>query len=136
MIFDAHIKNRKWPIPATSFTDRSSQVTFECPSDRVLKCLSAKVPWVFESLNAHGMPECSWSALWVPSFPLSALRVKKVWIITRNGLVDNFNFFSECILLHNICFFFLGNKMYKFYQILLARCNHSKGFQKLSLNIL
>ena len=26
--------------------------------------------------------------------------------------------------------------MYKFYYILFARCNHSKGFQKISLNIL
>ena len=27
------------------------------------------------------------------------------------------------------------NKMFKFYHILLAKCNHLKGFQKLSLNI-
>ena len=30
---------------------------------------------------------------------------------------------------------FLGHKMYKFYHVLPARCNDSKEFQKLSLNI-
>ena len=55
---------------------------FECPSTlRVPKCL--------EYPSAQALFECL-SAIWVPNFPLSALRVKKVGNITRNGLVNSF----------------------------------------------
>ena len=118
----------------------SAQV-LKCPSSaqvfRVSKgpsgALVPKCPWV--------SMECPWSALSVPNFHLRGLRAKNVWKITRNGLVNSFieflkiyqNTYSYMTL---IIFSFLGNKMYKFYHILLARFNHSNGFQKLSLNIL
>ena len=116
----------------------SAQVPFECPtapvpecpSSKCLECPSAKVP--FERFF-----ECPVSA----QYPLECSLSKKVWNITRNGLVNNFIEFLKtfqniyfCITL--IVFSFLGNKIYNFYYILLARCNHSRGFQKLSLNIL
>ena len=80
------------------------------------------------------------SGLGVPNFPLSDLQVEKVWNITRNGVVNSFVEFLK--IFQNIYFyvthiflFLLGN-VYKFSNILQARCNHSKGFQKLYLNIL
>ena len=126
----------------------------ECPSStRVPKCLSVQVPsalsvWVPKCSSSAQMPkclecksvqlpfECPWIALWVPNFPLSVLQAKKVWnaawvyIIKFLKTFQNIYFYITPIL-----FSFLGNKMYKFYQILLARCNHWKEFQKLSLNI-
>ena len=77
----------------------------------------------------------------MPNFPLSALRVKKVWNIIRNGLANSFleffkTFQNIYFYITLIVFYFLENKMHKLYHILLARCNHSKVFQKISLNIL
>ena len=127
---------------------------FECPSAQVPECqspLSAQVPWVPEGLSAlwvlegfeyrsaqvPWVPKCPWSALWVPNFPLRAVRVKKVWNITRNGLASSFTEFLKTF--QNIyfyitltAFFNLGNKMFNFYHILLA----FKGVSKLSLNTL
>ena len=124
----------------------------ECPSAQVPECPSAQVPWVFECLSAlpvpdclewlqcptaqmPWVPECPWSALWVPNFPLSGLQLKGVWNITRNGLAHSFieflkTFQNTYFYITLIVFSFLGTKMYKFYQILLASCNHSKRFQK------
>ena len=67
------------------------------------------------------------------NFPLSVFQVKKVWNITRNGLLNIFveflkTFQNPYFYITLIVFSFLGNKMYTFYHILLARCNHSKGF--------
>ena len=54
-----------------------------------------------------------------------------------NIFIEFFTNFSEYILLGNTYFFsFHGNKMHKFYHILLARCEHLKGLQKLFLNFL
>ena len=96
--------------------------------NKVSECLSTQVPL-----------ECL-STLQVPNFPLSALRVKKVCKITRNELVNSFieffKNFSKYFYITLIVFSYLRNKMYKFYHILLARCNHSKGFQKPFLSIL
>ena len=80
------------------------------------------------------VPKCSSSAQ-VPNFPLSALRVKKVWHISRKYFNREFVNLSEYILfsITLIVFSFLGNKMKNF----LARyeSDHPKGFQKLSLII-
>ena len=69
------------------------------------------------------------------SFHLSALRVKQVLNFTKNGLANGFIEFLKT--LQNTYFYitlivssFLGNKMYKFYHILVAKCNYSNGFQK------
>ena len=75
------------------------------------------------------------------NFSFRALRVKKLCNIARNGLLNSFieflKTFSEYILyISLLVFFFLGNKICKFYYILLARCNYSKWFQKRSLTIL
>ena len=124
----------------------------ECLSTQVPEYPSAQVPWVFECLSTlrvpecleylqcptaqePWVPECPWSALWVPNFPLSGLQVKGVCNITRNGLAHSFieflkTFQNTYFYITLIVFSFLGTKMYKFYQILLARCNHSKRFQK------
>ena len=54
-----------------------------------------------------------------------------------NIFIEFFTNFSEYILLGNTYFFsFHGNKMHKFYHILLTRCEHLKGLQKLFLNFL
>ena len=110
---------------------QSTPWALECPSDlRVAECPSAQIPFKYP-----------WNAHWRPSFSLSALRAKKVWNITRNGLGNSFieflktfqnTYFYEAL----IVFSFLRNKMDKLYHILLAGCNHLKVFQKLSLNIL
>ena len=82
---------------------------------RVPKCLSFQMPWVLKYL---------WNALWVPNSPLSTLQVQKVWKVTRNRFTDNFILFSNTFQntyfhVTLIVFFFLRNKIYKFYQILL-----------------
>ena len=113
----------------------------KCPlsaqAPQVLECQSIQVSWVPECRNILRVPEClsallsdlrvPWGTFWVPNFPLSTLWIKKACNITRNGLANSFfkNFLEH-----------MGNKMCKLYHVLLARCNHSKGFQKLSLNIL
>ena len=96
---------------------------------QMLKCPSASSAWVPECPNAHrNLFECHWSDLrvplecplsarWVSNFPLSA-----IWLL----------FFYKRLFV----FSFLGNKMCKFYHVLLPRCNDSKRFQKRSLNIL
>ena len=134
---------------------------------RVLECWSAWVPKSFEFpspkapfecpiASSAQVPEssvCPWStlgvlfqcsgALWVPlESPLSALQVKKVcniiWNCFLNSFIEFFETFSEYIFyIILIVFCFLGNKMCKFYHVLLTRYryNHSKRFQTLSLNI-
>ena len=76
----------------------------------------------------------------MPNVSLSALQVKNIGNITRNELVNSLEFlkFFQNIYIYItlIVFSFLGNKMYKFYHILLVSCNHSKEFQNLLLNIL
>ena len=85
------------------------QVSFECPSVQLLfECSSARVPWV---------PKRTWSALGVLKCPLSALRVKKVCNITRNGLLNSFisiNVPEYMFYITVIVLCFLGNKMPKF----------------------
>ena len=113
-----------------------------------LRNLLSKVPWVSrvpECLSDFWVPECPSvqvpcmckcpSALWMSNFHLSTLRVKQVLNITKNGLANGFIEFLKT--LQNTYFYitlivssFLGNKMYKFYHILVAKCNHSNGFQK------
>ena len=124
----------------------SAQVTFEWPSAQVPECQSAQISYVSECPSAFRMPEClkCLSALWVSlECLLSALWVKKAYNITGTGLLNSFieflKTFSEYIFyIIPIFFCFLGNKMHKLYHFLLARYryNHSKGFQKLTLNIL
>ena len=43
--------------------------------------------------------KCSCSGLGVPNFPLSALRVKKVWDITRNGYVNSLIEFLKTLVI-------------------------------------
>ena len=120
----------------------------ECSSTlRVPKFLRAQMPKYRECPSALSLlrtPKCAsvfqvlWSAFWVSNFPLSVFQVKKVWNITRNGLLNIFveflkTFQNPYFYITLIVFSFLGNKMYTFYHILLARCNHSKGFEKLFL---
>ena len=117
----------------------------KCPSTLsawVPKCPSAwstQMPWVPECPSSLRVPEYP-SALWMPNFPLSAIRVKNVWNITRNRLANNFieflkTFQNTTFYITLIVFNFLGNMMYKFYHILLSRYNNTKGFQKFSVNI-
>ena len=135
---------------------RLSAWVSECPRDlRVAQCSSAWVPkcpsilcaWVPKCLSSARVPqvlECPSSALRVSlECPLSTLWVKKAYNITGTGLLNSFieflKTFSEYIFyIIPIFFCFLGNKMHKLYHFLLARYryNHSKGFQKLTLNIL
>ena len=109
---------------------------------RVPICLSAQMSWVLwvprvpESPSVSWVLKCPWSAIWVSSFPLSVLRVKKVCNITGNRLVNCFteffkNFSEYIFYIAFVVLFFLGNKICKFYQALLVRCNHWKGFQNL-----
>ena len=68
----------------------------------------------------------------VPNFPSS----RKSLVIRRNGLANSFREFLKTFqnkysYITFVVFSFLGNKMYKIYHILLAGCNHLKGFQKL-----
>ena len=125
----------------------------ECPSvarvSRCLKCSSAQVSWVSKCSSSAQMPKYLTSTLGVTltcplstQFPFEYSSIKKkVSNITRKGLVNSFieilkTFFSEYIFyIALIVSFFLGNKMCKFYHVLIARRNHSQGFQKLSLNI-
>ena len=59
---------------------QSTPWALECPSDlRMAECPSAQIPFKYP-----------WNAHWRPSFSLSALRAKKVWNITRNGLGNSF----------------------------------------------
>ena len=67
----------------------------------------------------------------MPNVSLSALQVKNIGNITRNELVNSLEFlkFFQNIYIYItlIVFSFLGNKMYKFYHILLIIC---KGVSK------
>ena len=109
----------------------SVHVPFECPS--------AQIPWVPKcpkSPSNAQVRKCLSSALECPlsvQFPFECFQAKKVWNITKNGLFHIFveflkTFQNPYFYITLIVFSFLGNKMYKFYHILLARCNHSKGF--------
>ena len=124
--------------------DLSVQVSFKCQSTS-----SARVPECFECPNAVWVSlECPWDVLQVLKWPLSAplvsfvypsvlwmfFRVKKVSNITGNALLNRFvvifKKFSEYIFyITLIVFYFLRDKMRKFYHILIATCNHSKGFK-------
>ena len=121
----------------------------ECPTAQISECLSSfrvpkcpsapRVPESFKCLerpSALGVPsECS-SALWMPlECSLSALWVNKVCNITGNGVINSFikflkNFSDYIFYITLIVFSFLGKKICEFNHILLARYNHSKGFQK------
>ena len=88
----------------------------ECLSAQVLsECLRTQVPEWPSALSTQ-VP----SALRVPNFSLSTLRVNKVWNITRNGLANRFIEFLKIFqntyfYITVIVFYFLGNKTYKFY---------------------
>ena len=74
----------------------------------------------------------------MPNFSLSAFQVTKVCNITINGYVNNFieilkAFHNTYFTKHLLSSPSLEKKMCKFYHVLLARCNHLKGFQKISL---
>ena len=72
---------------------QSVWVPFNCPSAHVPKCPSgAWVPQVLEceSDQVPCVSKCHWSSLGEPNFPLSALWVKKVCKIIRNGLLNSF----------------------------------------------
>ena len=56
---------------------------------RVPECLKCSSAWVSSVLK------CPWSALLVSNLPLHALRVKMVWNITGNGLVNSFTEFFK-----------------------------------------
>ena len=85
----------------------SAQVSFECLSAIVFKYLECR--------NTKFSFECS-SALsaQVPKGPSSAQILRFPWSVFEKS----FKIFSDYILLHTV-FFFLENKMYKFYYILL-----------------
>lgn len=72
----------------------SAQVS-NCPfcasKPRVLKCpLSPQVHFESSWSDLRVPFKCPWNALWVPNFPLKALRLKGVCNITRNGLANSF----------------------------------------------
>ena len=112
---------------------KSAHVSLECPSNS-----STRVPWVsVESpMSTQVSFECS------SSKKETLLEIDSIDCnITGNRLLNSFieflkNFSEYVFYITVIVFCFLGNKMCKFYHVLLARYNHSKGFQKLSLNIL
>ena len=117
----------------------------KCPSGGVPKCLECRVHKYPSSVGVAQFPKCRrtymgncfecsstqvpFECLWMSNFPLSALWAKKVCNITKNGVVNSFieffKTFSEYIFyITLIVFSVLGNKMCKFYQVLLARCSH------------
>ena len=111
----------------------------ECPSARVLfECLIA---WVPKCPSALRVPECILcpSAVGVSlECPWRALSVKKVCTITENVVINSFleflkNFSEYVFYITLIVFYFLGNKMCEFYQLLPVQYNHSKGVSKTSL---
>ena len=126
----------------------------KCPSSvRVTKCpstLSARVPkCLFEYPSTQvpyycpcaQVPKCPSRVLWVSAqSPLQCYSSKKIWNIAKNELVNSFigflkTFQNAYYYITLIVFSFLGDKLYKFYHILLVGFNHSKWFQKLSLNV-
>ena len=137
----------------------SSSLVPECPSAlRVPKYPSAWVSKCTSALSACVLLVCPWNAfgvpiffsLWVPQCP-SALRMplecfwssqfpfecstsKKKPATLQQNLAKNFSEYKFYMTLLAVSF--LGNKICKFCLVLPATCNHSKGFQKLSLNIL
>ena len=52
-----------------------------------------------KSPSSGGVLKCSCSGLGVLNFPLSALRVKKVWDITRNGYVNSLTEFLKALVI-------------------------------------
>ena len=133
-------KSLKCPsvLQVSDFLKRSSAQVPKC-----LECPSPKVPSECPSAqycsSAIGVNlKFSWSALWMPNFSLSAFQVTKVCNITINGYVNNFieilkAFHNTYFTKHLLSSPSLEKKMCKFYHVLLARCNHLKGFQKISL---
>ena len=131
------LKSLKCPsvLQVSDFLKRSSaQVPkcLECPSPKVpSECPSAQY-----SSSAIGVNlKFSWSALWMPNFSLSAFQVTNVCNITINGYVNNFikilkTFQNTYFTKHLLSSTSLEKKMCKFYHVLLARCNHLKGFKK------
>ena len=107
--------------------------------------------WFFYNLviviKVCNILECPWSAPWgairVFKCPLSAPWVPFYCFSCKKALQHywkwskDFKKLFRINVLHKlIVFCILRNKMCKFYHVLLARCNHSMGFQKLFLNIL
>lgn len=124
----------------------SAQFPFESPIVEVPECPSAQMPWVLRCLSTQVLFEClSASSAWVSKCleclsalnarvtkcPSSALRVilECLWSPIR---VPNFHLSVSRV--KKVCK--IRNKICKFYHVLPARINHSKGFQKLLLNIL
>ena len=110
----------------------------KCSSVRVLRVPKCCLSVLGVSLGCPSSPQWPLSAPLVPFVYPSVLwmffRVKKVSNITGNGLLNSFvvifKKFSEYIFyITLIVFYFLRDKMRKFYQIPIATCNHSKGFK-------
>ena len=97
----------------------------ECPTALVLplKCPLGCHPSVQESFECTSMPFYCFSC---------KKALQHYWKWSK----DFKKLFRINVLHKLIVFCFLRNKMCKFYHVLLARCNHSMGFQKLFLNIL
>ena len=112
------------------------QKCFSTQVVKCLECLSVQVLWVRKCpCKTLGVSKCLWSTLWVTKCPFSALQVKKIVCnITGNEILNSFieflKHFSEYVFyITLIVFCFLGNKMCKFYHVLLFRYKHSKGLQ-------
>ena len=126
------------------------------PSAQVPKCLSVQVhkcfeclralvcPWnafgvpiffLFESLSAQVLLECPWSVFGVPNFLLSVLQVRES--LQHYNKISLKTFQSTNFTWHFLLSPFLEIRFVSFASFCqLHVINHSKGFQKLSLNIL
>ena len=102
----------------------SIQVFLECSSAsnaRVYKSLECQLPKPFEyTLSAQFRFKCS----------LSKERPQHYWKLTTGNFIEFFKNFSEYIFQITLFFFFFGNEIGKFYHVLLARGNHSRGVSK------
>ena len=99
------------------------------------------VPKCFECSSALRVPkytECPSTLGVTLECPLRALRVKKISNITGNGILNSFiefffKFSEYMFYITVIAFCFLGNKVCKFYHVLLPRY---KSFKEVSKNFL
>ena len=138
----------------------SSSLVPECPSALrvpkypsawVSKCTSALsacvllvCPWnvfgvpiffLFESLSAQVLLECPWSVFGVPNFLLSVLQARKS--LQHYNKISLKTFQGTNFTWHFLLSPFLEIRFVSFASFCqLHVINHSKGFQKLSLNIL
>ena len=137
--------------PGTWVPERPSTLQVpECPSDWAPKCPSTLSVWVRKCPSSTGVPkvlECSSSQVSQVPTCISAFREPEcpstLWMSLECPLSVHFPF--ECSLSKKVCdyifyiilivFPFLGNKMCKFYHVLLARLSLSivHNFRKLNM---